>query len=73
MACRWQLDLTSRFLQFGALENQCGQSYLAVPIASGDDDDDDDDGSGGGGSLPPPLRNRKARKGERKPTALHHA
>lgn len=28
------VDLTSRFLQFGALENQCGQSYLAVPIAA---------------------------------------
>ncbi|KAG7213470.1 hypothetical protein KM043_002742 [Ampulex compressa] len=27
-------DLTSRFLQFGALENQCAEGYLAVPIAS---------------------------------------
>jgi len=30
----WRVDLTSRFLQFGVLENQCGQSYLAVPIAA---------------------------------------
>lgn len=32
--CAGGVDLTSRFLQFGALENQCGQSYLAVPIAA---------------------------------------
>lgn len=31
---RRRVDLTSRFLQFGVLENQCGQSYLAVPIAA---------------------------------------
>ncbi|KAK1134814.1 hypothetical protein K0M31_007585 [Melipona bicolor] len=30
---RRRTDLTSRFLQFGVLENQCADGYLAVPIA----------------------------------------
>lgn len=68
----WQVDLTSRFLQFGVLENQCGQSYLAVPIASRQRH------SSVSFSLHSSprslrLRNRKTRSDERKSTVLHHA
>lgn len=52
---RLRSDLTSRFLQFGVLENQCADDYLAVPIAP----------VAASGSLCSPLRNNRGRTEER--------
>jgi len=67
----WRVDLTSRFLQFGVLENQCGQSYLAVPIASLFSFVQSSLLSSPSRSLR--LRNCKTRSDERESTVLHHA